>query len=299
MKKPRSLIEKKDANSFFGILGSIFLWIYGASILGLLLWGFISSFKSIVEFDYNVWGFPKKFTFKNYSSAIKELFVRVKTNDGGQRNVYLPEMFLWSLVTSVIPATINVLYTAICSYTLAKYKFKLGRIIYTVLLFVMIIPIVGSLSSNLDFLYKIGMYGKLPWLLVSSCAIWTGPWIILHAIYKNISWDYAEAAFMDGASHFAVFWKIMLPMSWPSVFVLILLAFITRWNDYQTTLVWFPKYPTLAYGLYYFQTTNANAAANPACQIAAAIMSAIPCFVLFMMFKERMMTSLTMGGLKG
>lgn len=295
----RSLIERTDANSVFGIIGTVLLSLYALTIVGLLGWGLISSFKSITEFDYNVFGFPMNFNFNNYKSAISELYVRVRTAEGGQRLVYFPEMFLWSVLLSVVPTTINVLFTAICSYTLAKYKFKLGKVIYNVMLFVMILPIVGTLSSNLDFLYKIHMYGKLPWVLVSACTVWTGPWMILYAIYKGISWDYAEAAFIDGASHTRVFWKIMLPMSWPAVFVLILTNFITRWNDYQTTLVWFPRYPTVAYGLYYFQSTNANVAANPACQIAAAMLSAIPCFILFMIFKNKMMTSLTMGGLKG
>ena len=167
------------------------------------------------------------------------------------------------------------------------------------MLFVMIMPIINSLPSVLEFTHKIGMYDFLPWILVTSCTVWTGSWMILYAIYKSISWEYAEAAFIDGAGHHRVFWTIMLPMSIGPIVVLILLNFITRWNDYQFSLIWFPSYPTLAYGLYYFQFTSAQAASSEPIQIAAAIISAVPCLALFMIFKEKMMNSLTMGGLKG
>lgn len=208
-------------------------------------------------------------------------------------------MVFWSVLTSVIPAIINVTFTAICSYTLAKYNFRAKNFIYKTFIVVMILPIVGSLPSNLEFLHAIGAYDKIWWLFISSCQVWTGSWLILYAVYKSISWEFAEAAFIDGAGHHAVFWRIMLPLSRSTLFVLILLSFITRWNDFQLSLIWFPSYPTLAYGLYFFQFANAQAASSEPIKLAAAILSSIPSFILFVSFKDKMMGALTMGGLKG
>jgi len=298
--KRRTLLQRNDAKSVAGIVGCVLLAIYVSSLLAILIWGVISSMKGPLDFQLNLFGLPKKYHFENYTLAFEELFVLVKKSSGvGKRKVRMFEMLFWSVLTSTVPAIINVVFTALCSYTLAKYKFALRNTIYNVLIFVMILPIVNSLPSSLEFTHKIGMYDFLPWLLVTSCTIWTGEWMILYAIYKSISWEYAEAAFIDGAGHHRVFWTIMIPMSIGPIFVLILLSFITRWNDYQFSLIWYPSYPTLAYGLYYFQFTSAQAASSEPIQIAAAILSAVPCLALFMIFKEKMMNSLTMGGLKG
>lgn len=297
--KTRTLLQRNDAKSVVGIIACVILSVYVASLLVILGWGLISSFKSPLEFQTNLFGLPKKFEWKNYTLAFEELVVQVRRPTGGRRKVYLLEMFFWSLVTSSIPALIQVLATAICSYTLAKYKFALKNTFFNVLLFIMIMPIINALPSTLEFLHKINMHDKLPWLLISSFEIWKGSWMILYAIYKSISWEYAEAAFIDGAGHHRVFWEIMLPMSIGPIFVLALLSFITRWNDYQFSLIWFPSYPTLAYGLYSFQFSSAQAASSEPIQITAAILSAIPCLILFVIFKDKMMNSLTMGGLKG
>ena len=296
----RTLLQRNDAKSIASIVACVLLGVYVLSLLGILVWGLISSLKGPLDFQLNLFGLPKKYRFENYSLAFEELYVFIRKPSGiGQRKVMLAEMFFWSLLTSSIPALINVVYTAFCSYTLAKYKFGLKNTIYNVLLFVMIMPIINSMPSTLEFAHKLGVYDFLPWLLVTSCTIWTGEWMILYAIYKSISWEYAEAAFIDGAGHHRVFWTIMLPMSIGPVFVLWLLSFIQRWNDYQFSLVWYPSYPTLAYGLYYFQFTNAQAASSEPIQIAAAMLSALPCLALFICFKEKMLNSLTMGGLKG
>ena len=298
--KKRTLLQRNDARSVAGIVGCVLLAIYVLSLLALLVWGLISSLKGPLDFQLNLFGLPKKYRFKNYTLAFDELYVLIRKPSGiGQRKVRMLEMLFWSILTSTVPAIINVVYTAFCSYTLAKYKFALRNTIYNVMLFVMILPIINSLPSSLEFAHRIGVYDFLPWILITSCTVWTGEWMILYAIYKSISWEYAEAAFIDGAGHHRVFWTIMIPMSAAPIFVLILLSFITRWNDYQFSLIWYPSYPTLAYGLYYFQFTNAQAASSEPIQIAAAIISAVPCLALFMIFKEKMMNSLTMGGLKG
>jgi len=297
--KKRTLLQRNDARSLAGIIACVLLAFYVLTLLAILIWGLLSSLKGPLEFQTNLFGLPKKYRFENYSLAFEELYVQVRRPTGGRRKVQLLEMFFWSVTTSSIPAIINVFFTALCSYTLAKYKFGMRNTFFNVMLFVMVMPIINSLPSNLEFVHKIGVYDKLPWLLVSSCTIWTGQWMILYAIYKSVSWEYAEAAFIDGAGHHRVFWTIMVPMTIGPIFVLILLSFITRWNDYQFTLVWYPSYPTIAYGLYVFQFTNAQAASSEPIQITAAVLSALPCLALFIAFKDKMMNSLTMGGLKG
>ena len=103
---------------------------------------------------------------------------------------------------------------------------------------------------------------------------------------------------MDGAGHLTVLLKIMFPMTVTIFGVLFLTNIITLWADYQTPMVFLPSHPTLAYGVFSFQN-SVEAGSSVPIKIASLIAVAIPMFVLFMIFKEKMMGSLTMGGLKG
>ena len=123
--------------------------------------------------------------------------------------------------------------------------------------------------------------------------------MIYYAIWKGLSWEYAEAAFIDGASDFSVFIKIMFPMTTTVFGVLFVTQVITLWSDYQTPMVFLPSFPTLAYGVYTFQSNVESGASAVPIKIASLIAVAIPMFALFMAFKNKMMGSLTLGGLKG
>lgn len=294
----RTKLEREDSRSPASIIALIVIFLYSASLLGLFLWGVLSSLKSRLDFRSNLFGLPKVWMFENYINAFKELVVPIAVGEG-TRNVYLPEMIFNSLLTSVIPIVINVFTTSICAYTLAKYRFRCNGLIYNVLIIVMVLPIVGNLPSQLQFQRSLGVYDKIWWLCLTAGTVWTGNWLILHAIYKSISWEFAEAAFIDGAGHHAVYWRIMLPLSRTTILVLCLLGFITNWNDYQLSLIYLPSWPTLAYGLYDFQFSKAQIASAVTIQLSASILSALPSFALFMIFKNKMMGALTMGGLKG
>ena len=81
--------------------------------------------------------------------------------------------------------------------------------------------------------------------------------------------------------------------------VLFLTQVIALWANYSTPMLFLPSYPTLAYGVFAFQQTNESGASMVPIKLAALIAVALPIFTLFMIFKEKMMGSLTMGGLKG
>ncbi len=294
----RDVIERREARTPWSIVAMVIIAVVSLSYLLLIFWALLNAFKGPLELSYNLFGMPEQWRFENFINSFYDLNVQIRTSEGF-RDVYLLEMFWWALYFGIVPAVVNTLATALCSYTLAKYKFALREVITTVLIVIMILPIIGALPSTLELTHAIGMYDQPLWIIVSSCCIWQGSWLILVATYKSISWEYAEAALIDGAGHFQIFCKIMLPMSKTALFVLILLKFITNWNDYNTTLVWYPSYPTIAYGLYYFQQSSTLGLSSKPIQLAAAIISAIPSFILFIVFRDKMMNSLTMGGLKG
>lgn len=122
--------------------------------------------------------------------------------------------------------------------------------------------------------------------------------MVIYAFFKNISWEYAEAALIDGAGHFTVFFKIMLPMAVPVVGALALLNGIGAWNAYMDVLLYNPDWPTLASGLYGLSRTLPRLGNTPA-YYAALVIALIPILVLFCIFSDKIMKNFSVGGLKG
>ena len=103
---------------------------------------------------------------------------------------------------------------------------------------------------------------------------------------------------MDGASHWQVFVKIMFPQALALMMTFAITDFIGGWNDYMTSLIWLPSFPTLATGLYKYEAAMIRSINYPV-YFCGVIISAIPVLTVFICFRDTFMSSLSMGGLKG
>ena len=122
--------------------------------------------------------------------------------------------------------------------------------------------------------------------------------IVLYSFFKTLSWTYAEAGFIDGASHLRVFVKIMLPMALPVMGSLFLVQMVQLWNEYMEPNLFLQSYPTLAAGLFIFQLQMTRQMNYPML-FAGLIVSVVPVIVLFVAFQKVMMESMSVGGIKG
>ena len=166
-------------------------------------------------------------------------------------------------------------------------------------LFTMIIPVVGSLSSSLAIRRALGIYDNLiPYLLTSSSGFGFN-FILLYGAFKSISWTYAEAAFIDGAGHHTVMYRIFMPMMMPTLFALFVLGFVGGWNDYMTIITYLPSYPNLAYGIYMFNSlSTVNQHSDPVV-MAGFVLVAIPTVTIWCISQKFVSNKVVVGGLKG
>ena len=118
-------------------------------------------------------------------------------------------------------------------------------------------------------------------------------------MFKGVSWEYAEAAFIDGAGHMRVFVTILLPFVLPFCFVNFLLSFLGFWNDYSQFLTMLPGYANLAFGMYLFQNDAAAYGATPPQIMAGFLYICIPTVTLYLCFQKLIITKMNMSGLKG
>ena len=115
---------------------------------------------------------------------------------------------------------------------------------------------------------------------------------------QNLSWSYAEAAYIDGANEAQVFFKVMIPMCISPICALFVLRAIGIWNDYSTSLLYLKETPTLATGLYIFKS-QMTYKVRMDILIAASMLSIIPVLILFLVFNKTLLDLDLSGGIKG
>lgn len=238
---------------------------------------------------------------KNYLWALKNLMVEVNRGGAvGKKVGYIPLM-LNALVYALAGTVISTMSHAITAYIAARYSHhKVAAMLYPIVIVTMVLPIVGSLPSELAMMMKLGWYDQLYGLLLMKGGFLGTNFLIFYATFKGISWEYAEAAFVDGASHFRVLVQIMLPLAATSLMALGLISFITYWNDWKVNLVYLPNgWPMISYALYTLVGDSAKSGINDPRRVAAAIIVATPLIILFVVFRKKLMGNLTIGGIKG
>jgi multiple sugar transport system permease protein len=165
----------------------------------------------------------------------------------------------------------------------------------------MVTPIVGSLPSQIRMSKLLGLFDSFAGLWFMSATFLGTYYLVFHGIFKGLSWEYAEAAIMDGAGHFKIMTGIMFPLAKNTISTIFILMFIGFWNDYQTPLIYIPNMPTAAYGLYTFINGNIvdGSLQSPPIQLAGGMVLLLPILVVFLVFKDKLMGNISVGGLKG
>lgn len=282
------IFEKRTKTDriIFSIVFLLF-FIYSFSLIYSFVWGFMSSLKASKEF-YDGTFFPKKWLFSNYPEAFEKLKVGRTTLGAMVWNS------VWFSVGSMI---ISLFFTTLTAYILSKYQFRGKKILEIVLMLVIFVPVYGAFASTYKFYHEAGMVNSYS-ILLSATGGFSFNTLLLISYFKNISSAYSEAAQIDGAGHFQIFYKIMLPQAMPLVSTLFLIGFIGKWNDYMTPILYLDKMPTLATGLFRFQETAVLKGLMPTL-FAGLFIALIPILVLFVFMAKPMMNSVNIGGIKG
>ncbi len=289
--------QSKKTNWVYIVILCI-LMLYVVTLIVPALWTIMSSFKSVDEWswDNNYFGFPKEFSFNNYVTAYKYFNVRTETSE---RQVFMFEQFLYSVLYAggcAIAATIT---PCVVAYAVARLHNKFGNVIYTIVIVAMALPIVGSLPSEIQMAKAIHIYGHIwgQWIMkMNFLGVY---FLVFHAQFKAIPMGYTEAAELDGASHFSIMTSVIMPLAWGTISAVMLLNFITYWNDYQIPMIYVKDYPVLAYGMFMFYQSKETDIQSVPVKLAGILLMAIPIIIIFAVFNKKLVVNLSVGGIKG
>lgn len=324
MKKNKIHKKKKLTINIFVIIIGIVLVAYSLTMLLPLAWGVMNSFKHILEFSSNPNGFPdfslyEKYPINEYYHSIFGNYVAMFKNMNYKRVlayytglftqekvmtsvVYEGPMTLFiflgnSLIMGFCYAVVPPIVTCLAGYVCAQYRFKFSSVIYTVVLFIMATPIVGNQAALINLLRKLNLYNSFFGLLLQCCGFYSMYFLVFYAAFQGMSSAYFEAAEIDGASQLRIMFSIAVPLVKVTIFANIMVLFMNSWNDYNTSLLLMPSYPTIAYGVFINIVQNTQFDYVPY-KLAALMLLAVPSLLVFIFLKNKLMGNLSMGGVK-
>lgn len=275
------------------------LVLYTLSMAVLFGWVLLSTFKTNTDFVLHTFGFPEKFYFGNYVNAFSEFKVEITTATE-KRVIYIEEMVVYTLIYIVISLVCSTIAPLIVAYACANYKFWFLKAIYFIAIFVLIVPIVGAQASEMYMVKTLGLYDSFLGMGILKFSYVGMNFLLYYSTFKSLSWEYAEAAQIDGAGNFTIMVKIMFPLVINTIGVLSLMQVISLWNEYLVPMTYLTSYPTISYGLYVFRFQGGQTTNLITMQLTGCVIATIPVMLVFLAFSNKFLgKNITLGGLKG
>ena len=323
--KKRPKISGTAVKIVVGIVCAVLI-AYMLSMLFMLFWGLVSSFKSQDDFAMNVLGLPKinapwkgkddprssyKYLvqFKNYKDVISRFGYVAETSfyQGSKlvshtRQQSFFTLFLSSVLYAAGNGFLQAIIPAIMAYMCAKYAYKFSKAVYIVVLVVMTLPIIGAYPSELILLRNLGLYDTWYGNFIQRCNFTGMYFLVFYELFKGMPDTYSEAAEIDGASQLVVMARIYLPLAAKMIGSVFLIKFIFFWNDFSSIELYMP-HQTLAYYIYLLSTNNtpettSDVPVTTPLIISACMILAVPTIILFLALQNKLIGSMTLGGIK-
>lgn len=291
------LAEIRKNGLLFNILGLIPL-IWGSLFVLMVLWGFgISLAEESWYLDHSSSFIPLKIDFSNYVKAMdKFVFEEMKNGEIVKNNYFT--LILNSFWFSAGMTATRMVSTVFFAYAVARLHFPGRKFLYAFVVLQMMIPVYGQTAANYQLLDTLGLIDS-PLFLIGQGAGHGMYFLIIYAFFRNLPTGYAEAAQIDGAGPFTVFFRVMLPQARPIIVSLSVMQFISAWNSYDVPLLYLKSYPTLATALYLYKDNMFQLGLSTPTYFAGMLISIVPVAVLFLIFNKQIMNNISIGGMKG
>jgi len=183
------------------------------------------------------------------------------------------------------------------AYALARMDFVGKKLIFGTIVATLFVPAVILIIPNYIIVSKFAWLDSLTAVIVPGAASAFGVFF-LRQFFLSLPSELEEAAYVDGAGPFRIFWSVVLPLSKPALATLALLAFLTNWNDFlwPVYVLFSPTSQTLQAGLSTLQSANA---VRYDLLMAGAVIASVPVLILYMFAQRFVIEGVSRSGLKG
>ncbi|MBW9092075.1 carbohydrate ABC transporter permease [Microbacterium jejuense] len=284
---PRRRVKRKTWQT---VIWLVVLLAITAVVLYPLVWLFLSTFKPNSEFGQNTGLLPENWYFGNYAKVME-----------GIAGVPMWRFFLNSLILSVAAVVGTLLSSALAAYAFARVQFKGLGIFFAAMIGTLLLPFHVVIIPQYIIFNQLGWVDTyIPLILPKFLA--TGAFFVflLVQFMRQMPRDMDEAARIDGAGHFRIFWSIILPLIKPALITCAIFAFIWEWNDFLGPLLYLTSpenYPLpIALRLY---NDASSGGADYGATVTASFVALVPVLLFFIVFQRFLVDGVATQGLKG
>jgi len=209
----------------------------------------------------------------------------------------LPRWFFNSLLTSVTITVVTVLFSSMAAFSISRVPFRGRNLVFWLIMAGIMVPteaLIVPLFMEINSFHMINTYWAiiLP-QLASPIAVF-----IFKQFFDGVPHELEEAAVLDGASRFRIYWQIWMPLSRPAIAAVTIFTFISSWNNFLWPLIAITGTDMMtipvgvatvqsAYGVHYAQI------------MATSVLAALPLILLFVFFQRQIVQGIASTGIKG
>ncbi|HEU23737.1 MAG: carbohydrate ABC transporter permease [Athalassotoga sp.] len=255
-----------------------------------ILWMTVSAFKPEGEIaSYPPTWIPEHPTLSNFSYVLGTFnFLRWTLN---------------SFLAAIIATIIVILIDSMAAFSFARFHFKGNALLYATVLSMLMVPIQVTIIPLYLMFAHVHLLNTITSLILPTTGNVTGVFI-LRNFFRSVPQDLIDAARIDGAGYFRIWWTIMLPIARPSISAVAIITFISNWTNFLWPLVSVNSDAsrTLPVGIAEFfggQSGVSGSAPQYGPAMAAALMATIPAIVIFLLLQRYFVKGITMTGIKG
>ena len=205
-----------------------------------------------------------------------------------------------SIVVSTLVTAGQILFSAMAAYAFARLRWRNRDRVFGFFLAGLMVPSIFTLLPNFTVIKTLGLIDTLLGIALPSMLMTPFAVFFLRQFFLGISAEVEEAARIDGASNFGVFFRLIIPMSAAPITTLAILTYIASWNDYFWPLMvsYTDRSRVLTVGLGVFKSQTPQTGPDWSGLMAATLVAALPMLILFMVFAKRIVNSIGFSGIK-
>src|SRR5215218_4696802 len=205
-----------------------------------------------------------------------------------------------SIVYATLSTAGQIFFCALAAYAFARLRWPGRDKVFFIFLTALMIPPIFIMLPNFILIKGLGLLNTFPGLILPYFFMTPFAIFFLRQFFLGISKEIEEAAKLDGAGHWLIFFRIILPMSWAPIITLFILTFINQWNEYFWPLLVGSNDKTrvLTVALGVFRSQTPQGSPDWAGLMAAVLVAALPILILFFAFAKRIVNSIGFSGVK-
>lgn len=289
---PRAYRASSHLGKLFGSTGMhVLLTLMALTLVLPFVWMVLTSLKPLEEVNAESW-LPTQWLWENYA-----ILFGSKSEDIQYRGLHYGRWYWNSLFVATAVTFLQVLTSSLAAFSFARLKWPGRDKVFLLYLSTMMLPGLVMMIPNYQIMITLGLVDTY-WGLIIPAAFTAFGTFLLRQFMLTIPSSLDEAAEIDGASKWRLFWDVILPLSRPGLITLTIFTFIGNYQSFFWPLVMLKtthRY-TLPVGLLFFDSSQGQ---QTNVLMAAITLSVIPMIILFILLQKYLVKGIQLGAVKG